>query len=310
MNADIKKPDGRNNLEDKEKFNDMRLDKNGEKTTLKTEIARKVTSFQKGGNINFLQHDIMVIACADKGDTKPYMAENALSNTGVNWNILSIRGKQFLDDKPEILRFLKPLNIVAAAKKAGVINKNYGQNTVGLILIILLCTVICGMVFIFSDGNSGRNFSLVQLSGTLQSRGFIISCGIGSMAGLLIQRVLSKRHLINDANLMKKIISYADQIDSNAEISSVFLENVKEEILNLQMPLAIVVRDHEFLDVFTKRLLADILTVEKEQNIGLILWILMDYEKSGVENELVSLISKKGKTTSFSYQNYRFESYV
>jgi hypothetical protein len=77
----------------------------------------------------------------------------------------------------------------------------------------------------------------------------------------------------------------------------------------MQMPAAIVVKGTEFLDSFTRRILNELLTIEKHQSSGLIFWVIIDQEKPDTENELITLIKKNSKVSGYSYHIYRFESY-
>ena len=95
-------------LENKVKYNDIRLAHNGTTTTLKSEINRKIHSYQKKETVDCLQHDIMIINLADKNDGVEKVIENAFSNSDINWNLLSLGKQKILDEKPEILELLNP----------------------------------------------------------------------------------------------------------------------------------------------------------------------------------------------------------
>lgn len=308
MNKDI--VTSRSGIENKKGFNDIRLDQNGTKTTLKSEISRRIHSYQKSEVVDYLQHDVMIISRSEKSDDLEMTVENALSSSDVNWNLLSFHGRRFLDNNPEVFRFLKPFSIVNAAKKAGVINQSRWVDLIWPGLILLVCLILCEFVYHFTSGNLNGNSILSQATQILKSKAFLISWCLSSLTGLLVYRLIKRSRLINNAGLLKKIVDYSCSSDLSDKISGEFINHLSNEVLQLQMPLAIMVSGNEYLDSFTRKILAEMLTMERSQNIGLIFWIIIDHEESGAENELIAHVKKNNNKTGFSNKNYRFECFL
>lgn len=299
----------RNDLENKEKHDDIRLIHNGTRTTLKSEINRKIQSYQKKEVIDCLQHDIMILEKEDINDNIKNLVENVFRNSDINWNLLSLGGQKFLDEKPEVLRIVKPLKIIAAAKKTGLIERKLWFDLIGSGLVILFCLLVCGILMLFYDGNLKEISIVCRIPEILQNKSFLISWGISSFSGLLIYKFIKEKLLTNNAGLLKKILDRTGRGNSYDTTSNDFFSYIRDEILQMQMPAAIVVKGTEFLDSFTRRILNELLTIEKHQSSGLIFWVIIDQEKPDTENELITLIKKNSKVSGYSYHIYRFESY-
>ncbi len=308
MNKD--KDISRKDIDTKSGFNDIQLNQNGTKTTLKTEISRRIQSYQKSKVVDYLQHDVMVISQSDKSDDLEIAVENALNNTDVNWNLLSFHGRQFLDNKPEIFKFLKPFNIVNAAKKAGIINQARWPDLVWPALILLVCFILCVTLLVFSGGNIKEDSFFNQAVEILQSKGFLISWCISGLTGLLVYRCIKRSRLINNAGLLKKIVDCSGSSDLSDKIGSEFFNLLRNEVLQLQMPLAIMISGNEYLDSFTRKILTEVLTIDRSQNSGLIFWVIIDLEETGTENELVAYVKKNSNKNGFSCNIYRFECFL
>lgn len=300
----------RSGLENKVKYNDIRLDHNGSKTTLKSEIDRKIKSYQKKEIANCLQHDIMIINRADKNDDMESVAESAFCCSDINWNLLSLGGQKILDEKPEIMKFIKPHKIITVAKKTGIVERKLWRGLVGSGLILLSCLIFCGALLFYIDGNMKGSSIVDLITKILKSKGFLISWCVSSFAGLLVYRFIKENRLVNDTGLLNKILDFSGRGDSCDKTSSEFFSNIRDEILKMQMPMAIVVGGNEFLDAFTRRILNELLTIEKHQNIGLILWIIVDQGGTDTENDLVTYVKKNSSVAGYSYQNYSFESFL
>lgn len=300
----------RKDIDTKSGFNDIQLNQNGTKTTLKTEISRRIQSYQKSKVVDYLQHDVMVISQSDKSDDLEIAVENALNNTDVNWNLLSIHGRQFLDNKPEIFKFLKPFNIVNAAKKTGIINQARWPDLVWPALILLVCFILCVTILVFSGGNIKEDSFFNQAAEILQDKGFLISWCISGLTGLLAYRCIKQSRIINNAGLLKKIVDCSGSSDLSDKISSEFFNHLRNEVLQLQMPLAIMISGNEYLDSFTRKILTEVLTIDRSQNSGLIFWVIIDHEETGTENELVAYVKKNSNKNGFSCNIYRFECFL
>jgi len=142
----------RNDSQNKMKYNDIRLVHNGTTATLKSEITRKIQSYQKREGFDYLQHDIMIIDRANKDDNIKNVVESALRSSDINWNLLYLEGQKFLDEKPEIMRIVKPLKIIANARKTGIIERKIWRGIIGSGLIVLFCLLMCGVLLFYSEG--------------------------------------------------------------------------------------------------------------------------------------------------------------
>lgn len=297
-------------LENKVKYNDIRLAHNGTTTTLKSEINRKIHSYQKKETVDCLQHDIMIINLADKNDGVEKVIENAFSNSDINWNLLSLGKQKILDEEPEIFRIVKPIKIITAARKTGLLERKLWSGLIGSGLILLFCLILCGGFLFYTDGNLNGSSIVNGIAEILQNKSFLISWCVSSFAGLFIYRLIEENRLKNDTGLLKRILDNTGRGDSCEKASSEFFCNIRDEILNMQMPMAIVVGNNEFLDSFTRRILNELLIIEKHQSSGLIFWVIVERERPETENELVTLVMKNSSIAGYSYQNYRFEGYL
>lgn len=297
-------------LENKVKYDDIQLIYNGTKTTLKSEINHKIQSYQKRDSVDYLQHDIMIIDQANKNDDMKNVVERAFRSSNINWNLLFFEGQKFLDEKPEIMRIVKPNKIIATAKKTGIVERKLWSGLIGSGLILLFCLLLCGALLFYTGGNLKGSSNIAMITEILQSKAFLISWCVSGFAGLLIYRFIKENRLVNDTTLLKKILANTGMGNSCEKTSSEFFSKIRDEILKMQMPIAIVVGGNEFLDSFTRRILNELLTIERHQSNGLIFWVIVDQEKPDSENELISLIKKNSSIAGYSYHNYRFEGYL
>ncbi len=292
-------------LENKVKCDDIRLCHNGTRTTLKSEISRKISSYQRRSTVDYLQHDVMIINRADQNDDMKNVVKNAFRSSDVNWNLLSFGEQMVLDEKPEVFRIVKPIKIIDAAKKAGIVESKLWHDLIGAGFVLLFCLILCS-VLLLPDGNLNVNSIVSRIT----EKGFLIVWGVSSFAGFLVYRFIKDNRLAKDAGLLKKILYHTDRGNSCDKTSSEFFSNIRDEILKLQMPMAIVVGSNEYLDSFTRKILNELLTIEKQQSSGSIFWVIADQEKPDAENELITLIKKNSSTAGYSYHNYKFESYL
>lgn len=289
----------------KENFKDIRLSSNGSKVTFNSEVIRKAHSHQKKGSTPCLLHEIMLINHNIKSDTVGSIVESVLSNLEINWNVLSLRGRQLNTDKSEILGFLKPLKLAVAAKRAGLVKGNTWFSVLWITLVILLSMTLSGIVYVcFGGWIHTEPFSVQKM---VNDTNFIIGWTVFSLTSFIVNIFVKRFQLAHNKRLQTALVDYTNRIQS-FENNNNFVHEVCNEVLDFQMPLAIVVKDIDSVDVFTKKVLMEMLTVDSQQSVGLIFWILIDEEKSGAENELYQYAKKQG--SGIPCESYRFESFV
>lgn len=262
------------------KAGNIKIEHNGERMTLKDEVAKKILACQRKGNALSLQHDVLILAQDQQSSESCAAVQNVLNESDINWNILTLQGTANDPKIPEIFSHLKPMKLISAAAEAGIIKLNHTLHFIGYGLTVLICLIVSTMISLCPEYN---------LQGFKLDNSIILSFSIITVAGLLIYSLGRNYLLQKNRKLYNSIIQYVNNIDSANSGDNIFIDKVCEKITSMEMPLAIVVGDIDKLDPFTRNTLRRVVTSDPQQTVGLIMWVILAQSDSGFVKEWVTL---------------------
>ncbi|MBN1575548.1 MAG: hypothetical protein JW913_03295 [Chitinispirillaceae bacterium] len=282
--------------EENEASRDIYLEENGRPVTLSGELT--LLAMKKGDTTDpfSLHHTVLVIDCDH--DTDPHTlsetVETVLSKAVIHWNVIGLGAHDDNNVQPAIFRHLRPLSVIAAAKKAGVIPSSLLTFITALITILLLSIGIAGTIrsLIASEPVSSASFKQF-LNGIAADRVFMVTAAAGILAGWAAFTFFHNKHLVRDESIRKSISDHIGTIQALKPESDIFMKNVKDSFLALGMPMAVVIDDPHQLDDFSHRILSNILSSQDHYTIGLMLWIIFKRDKNDPITDSISAAEKE-----------------
>ncbi len=275
------------------KIGDLRLERNGSFVTFAGELASKVLAFQKKGNAFDLQQEIFLIEnCPEQVNLT---VKEVLKRSVLDWNILSFNGSQ-TKSHLELLEKLGSGSVLTSAEKAGLVKPGLLKTKMGISLLFLFSLLFAGAVSLWGFGIGSIGMLLTN---------FVFWCTTGGIfLGLFLTWKYLRRSVLSRSEKIRQSIakcasSFVSQNGENKLISS-----IKDEFLNLRMPMAVVVNNFDALDLFSQEVFSRIILDQKIAQTGLIMWIFTT-EKSKVDGKLSELLLKQKKSDGF--RSYRFE---
>jgi hypothetical protein len=263
--------------EENHQKSDLVLEKNGRYIRFADEVTQQILQPVSSDN-KFSLHQTLMVISHDKKDHAATIyrgVKTTLEHSIINWDIIGLQTMNSTVPQPAIFRFIRSSSVIIAATKAGIIRQSTLMRSITVGLIILTGIMGAGLIMVF-PADPVISFLLLPelLKGTWYGLSFpLLALAVVSIE-LLIFSLLSGYVRMRSPRLHKIIADHLHTSTATQTADPAFVAAIKEQFLQLPMPMAILIEDMQCLDIFSKNVLMSILSDKECTTIGKILWII------------------------------------